>query len=371
MAVWMPASVLLNCLAAAEIATGRSRIAALRPTVLNASVMTGIVLVRRSPGKLLFLRAFRPVLQWAWVWGVWTLWREGELSRQGLRAAGSWRRVPEFFGRLRPLFALPFAEQGQLWIERVVASGFAGDVASIDYARTLTDSALLLISQPVGLGVLSSHFRQHARARIEAIACPVLAVALPAAAFLVVFAPDIVWLVFYRGAFTETAVALTSQALRGIAFGLWASTLGWILLRTLNSTGRNARAAFILVAAYAANPLVNLGTAGIQEATGLGHPDHRPGRDGAQPRPAHRHRARTGLPASALLSHHGGARTGRRDVAARMADSRELAGALHRVLAGGLLCLLCIALEVVVLMPAACQAAIRLICTRISITRTT
>jgi putative peptidoglycan lipid II flippase len=196
-------------------------------------------------------------------------------------------------------------------------------------------------------------------------------VALPTAAFVVVFAPEIVWLVFYRGAFTETAVALTSQALRGIAFGLWASTLGWILLRTLNCTGRNARAAFILVTAYAANMIVNLTTAGIQEATGLG--------------PLIIGLGETARSLVLLIGTVFALDCRRRlfflimvalGPAALMLllgwqIHQEVAGALHRMLAGGLLCLLCIALEVAVLMPAACQAGIRLICSRISITRTT
>ncbi len=46
---------------------------------------------------------------------------------------------------------------------------------------------------------------------------------------------------------TEAGVVLTSQALRGIAVGLWAATLGLILMRVLNSTGRNVLAASILV----------------------------------------------------------------------------------------------------------------------------
>ena len=86
MAVWMPASVLLNCLSAAEIATGRSRIAALRPTVLNASVMTGIVLYAVT-GKLIFLPVlFALSFNVLGIWGVWTLWREGALDPKGLRA---------------------------------------------------------------------------------------------------------------------------------------------------------------------------------------------------------------------------------------------------------------------------------------------
>ena len=65
-------------------------------------------------------------------------------------------------------------------------------------------------------------------------------------------------LIFARGAFDETAVLLTSGALRGIAMGLWATTLGMILLRFLNNAGRNGHAALILAAAYAANGLLNL-----------------------------------------------------------------------------------------------------------------
>ena len=72
------------------------------------------------------------------------------------------------------------------------------------------------------------------------------------------FAEDIVSLVFARGAFNETAVTLTGGALRGIALGLWAATLGMILLRFLNNAGRNGRAALILASAYAVNALLNL-----------------------------------------------------------------------------------------------------------------
>jgi putative peptidoglycan lipid II flippase len=72
------------------------------------------------------------------------------------------------------------------------------------------------------------------------------------------FAPEIVRLVFLRGAFNEHALFLTSQALRGIALGLWAATLGWILIRILNGAGRNFAAAAIIVSAYLVNIVVNL-----------------------------------------------------------------------------------------------------------------
>ena len=85
MALWMPSSVFLNCLSAAEIATGRSRIAALRPAVLNVSVMTGIVLYAAT-GTLSFLPIFFAVsFNALGAWSAWTLAREGALDPKGLR----------------------------------------------------------------------------------------------------------------------------------------------------------------------------------------------------------------------------------------------------------------------------------------------
>jgi putative peptidoglycan lipid II flippase len=55
-----------------------------------------------------------------------------------------------------------------------------------------------------------------------------------------------------------------------MSVGLWAATLGWVLLRILNSTYRNTMVAVILVAAYSANVAVNLATASIQETSGAG-----------------------------------------------------------------------------------------------------
>jgi putative peptidoglycan lipid II flippase len=88
--------------------------------------------------------------------------------------------------------------------------------------------------------------------------------------FLVIFAGDIVGLVFFRDAFGEEAVLLTSRTLRGIAFGLWAATLAWILIRILNGAGRNAQAALIIVSAYAVNIAVNLLCSHMQIAGGSG-----------------------------------------------------------------------------------------------------
>jgi putative peptidoglycan lipid II flippase len=81
---------------------------------------------------------------------------------------------------------------------------------------------------------------------------------LPICVFLIAFAPDIVRIVFARGAFDEIAISLTSDAMRGICVGLWAATLGMILLRHLNNDGRNRAAALLLVSSFAGAMLFNV-----------------------------------------------------------------------------------------------------------------
>jgi putative peptidoglycan lipid II flippase len=87
-----------------------------------------------------------------------------------------------------------------------------------------------------------------------------LATIVPASVFLFIFSTDIVRLIFYRGAFGDHGLAMTSHALSGISIGLWASTLGWILLRFLNNIGRNKTTVVILLSSFVANFLFNYST---------------------------------------------------------------------------------------------------------------
>jgi len=267
MAFWMPASVLLNCLCAGEIAMGRSRIAALRPTFLNISIMAGIGLYLATDNLLCLPISFAVSFNVLAAWAIVSLAREGLLSRKGLslRLILSVARV--YFRRLRPLMGQPFTEQGQVWIERLIASSFAvGTIASIDYARTLTDCAVLLISQPLGLVILSRGLSDKSQQAASALASALLALFVPASVCLFFFAHEVVDVVFARGAFDARAVDMTAAALQGISVGLWAATLGWVLLRLLNNAGRNGRAAAILTAAYSANALVNILAMNVPES---------------------------------------------------------------------------------------------------------
>ncbi len=368
MALGMPASAMINVLAAGEIALGRTRLTNIRASLLNIAVLMGIALLTVSGSSHTLAWSFAIAFNGLGAWGLFTMWREGVLSFRGLTLASVVEAGREFLRRLRPLLALPVAEQGNVWVERLLASRLAtGAVASLDYARTLTESALLLISQPVGLAVLSSHPPKDPAAQVESIARPILALAVPASMFLVMFATDIVRLVFFRGAFNEHALLLTSQALRGIAMGLWASTLGWILIRILNGAGRNFAAAVIIVTAYTVNIAVNLLTSYLPGAADSGT-------------------LLLGLGETArgivLLAGVVLALDSRRKLlfliflasfpAALMAFlgwqvHQEFTATLPRLFAGGVAYLVCVALALVLLMPASCVAAFARVRRRIKI----
>lgn len=261
MALAIPASVVSSCLSSVEISIGRSRITALRASVQNVGIMIGIGLMALTGHPLWIAWGFVGALNLIAGYGLWSLWRVGALDPRGVRPSAMWEAGGVFLGRVRPLLAIPLADQGNILLERFLASAAGtGTLASLDYARTLTESALFLVSQPIGYVVLTKDAGEATtvRARVEAIAGPMLALAIPASVFLAVFASDIVRLVFARGAFNEEAVLLTAGALRGIALGLWAATLGWVLIRIVNAAGRNGAAAVVLGTAYAANALFNV-----------------------------------------------------------------------------------------------------------------
>jgi len=262
MALGMPASVLVNVLAAGEIALGRTRLTNIRASILNVAVLVGVGLIAATGYFRALAWSFPAAFYLIAIWGLVTLGREGAISFRSLSLRAVLASTREFFHRLRPILTMPIAEQANIWIERLLASRVGtGAVASLDYARSLTESALVLVSQPVGLAVLSNDKPKELGEQIESIARPILALAVPSSAFLFMFAPDIVRLVFFRGAFNEEALVLTSQALQGISCGLWAATLGWILIRILNGAGRNFVAAGIIVIAYLGNIGINLLTA--------------------------------------------------------------------------------------------------------------
>lgn len=260
----VPASIVSSALGAVGLACGRPGPSALRSVWQNLGVLAGLagLVATGDPLALAwgFVAGFHAVL----LHGLVELLRHRALAVRGLawadlRAAGG-----PYLRRGAPLLPAPLLAQGCEAVERLLASGMAtGTLGALGYARTLTETALYLVGQPVGHAVLAAGAREGAalRAQARALADPLLALGLPTSALLALFAPELVAVVFGGGAFDAGAVAATAAILRGAALGLWASTLGWVLLRPLNAAGRNGAAAGALAAAFGANVLVVAGLA--------------------------------------------------------------------------------------------------------------
>lgn len=259
MTLAMPASVLIAFFGCVEIALGRSRMTSIRASVQNVSVLAGIGVMSWTGEVIAIAWAFTAGLILVALYGLVVLWREGELSPFDARVGSGIEAVTVFFRRARPLLIQPLAEQGNTLLERLLASALAvGTMASLDYARTITETVYYAVSQPVGYVVLGQEKAADLRDRVRVLCSPILHLALPTSAFVVTFATDITALVFGRGAFKAEAITSTALAMQGIGVGLWATTLGWILLRMLNAERRNVTAAKILACAYAANMAVNV-----------------------------------------------------------------------------------------------------------------
>lgn len=272
MSLALPASTMSSVVSSIEIALGRSRIAAARASIQNVGMMGGIAVMAWTGQPLAIAWGFAISFNVVAVYGVVTLAREGAITLQGVRPAMLAEVGIAFWRRFRPLLGIPVAEQGNILVERMLASGIAvGALASLDYARTLTETAFFLVSQPLGYVVLTraAGRQQDLRGEVERISTRLLALGLPLSIFIMLFATDIVTVVFARGAFGAEAIHLTAGAMTGIAAGLWAAMLGWVLVRLLNATGRHGMAAIVVVSAYGANALFNvlvvprLGTLGL------------------------------------------------------------------------------------------------------------
>lgn len=273
MALVAPALTLLACLAATELSLGRSRVVVLRAAAQNIGVMIGIGVMALNGDVRALAWGFVAGNYAVMVYGGVRLWREGEISLAGIRPGPMLEAGRTFFGHARPLLAIPLAEQAHQFIERLLASRLAtGTLASVDYARTLSETAQYLVSLPLGYAMLSRDAggRSVTRERADAIIAPMLALLLPATIFLALFAPDIVRTLLARGAFGDAAVVSTTAALRGISAGLWAATLGWVLLSMVTAQGRGRAALAVMVLGYGMNILVNMTLAPALGPAGIG-----------------------------------------------------------------------------------------------------
>lgn len=173
------------------------------------------------------------------------------------------------------LFAL--CRQSQVLIERFLASALpSGAISGLNYAQKVAQIPMTLslmlctVTFPVVARALADGDVKRARTRIERDLVLASCLVLLGASVVISCAPQIVGLLFERGAFTPRDTAVTAGILRVYAVGLLGQTLVGVLIRSYFSTGRptwypiGAMAAGLL-----ATFLIGAGTAGSWGAPGI------------------------------------------------------------------------------------------------------
>ncbi|MGY4994263.1 murein biosynthesis integral membrane protein MurJ [Streptomyces sp. 900105245] len=141
------------------------------------------------------------------------------------------------------LFAL--GRQSQVLIERFLASGLpAGAISHLNYAQKVAQIPMTLstmlctVTFPVVARALAEGDTERARARVERDLAVAAAVVLLGTAAVIACAPQLIGLLFQRGAFTAADTAATAAVMRVYAFGLLGQTLTGVLIRSYFSAGR-------------------------------------------------------------------------------------------------------------------------------------
>lgn len=240
----IPAYGLSAIFALILVTHGRVGAQSLRPALQSVGLLAGTLLAITT-GHIALLAS-----------GFVAAWVVYALMTGGICWSGGYFKTPQGFSftvagkflladgrRVLPLLPLPIIIQASILIERFFAS--LGDeelLASVDYARTVSDSVMSLIAVPLGVlgltrlsGLRASDFR---RVMLRAVNVTLLSVPLMGA-LIVVFAPDIISLIYERGAFDSAAVTVTSQVLMGQSVLLVAQVLGYFLVRATMAEGRN------------------------------------------------------------------------------------------------------------------------------------
>ncbi|MEV7035554.1 lipid II flippase MurJ [Streptomyces sp. NPDC093272] len=141
------------------------------------------------------------------------------------------------------LFAL--CRQSQVLIERFLASHLhSGAISHLNYAQKVAQipmsMSLMLctVTFPVVARALAEGDTERARRRVERDLSVAASVVLLGTAVVVACAPQLIHLLFQRGAFTAADTAATAGVMRVYAFGLLGQTMVGVLVRSYFSAGR-------------------------------------------------------------------------------------------------------------------------------------
>ncbi|PSM43574.1 murein biosynthesis protein MurJ [Streptomyces dioscori] len=144
-----------------------------------------------------------------------------------------------------PVLLFALCRQSQVLIERYLASNLpSGAISHLNYAQKVAQIPMTLslmlctVTFPVLAQALAEGDTERARNRVEHDVSVAACIVLLGAAAVFACAPQIIELLFQRGAFTAQDTAATATVMRVYSVGLLGHTLVGALVRTYFSAGR-------------------------------------------------------------------------------------------------------------------------------------
>jgi putative peptidoglycan lipid II flippase len=160
------------------------------------------------------------------------------LRNVGLPRRISFYRSAVTFGAFAPLAVYTLSRQAQVFVERFLGSHLEpGTISHLNYAQKIAQLPMLVallvctVTFPTLARNVAAQQIAAARARLEEDLRTVTALIVVAAAYLVVFAPEIIGMLLQHGAFTATDTAATAAIMRVYAFGLFGHAMVGVLCR--------------------------------------------------------------------------------------------------------------------------------------------
>ncbi|MEU9197707.1 murein biosynthesis integral membrane protein MurJ [Streptomyces hundungensis] len=178
---------------------------------------------------------------------LWRGWRRREAVPALPAARGPAGKTPRAlrFALVAPVVVFALSRQTQVLIERFLAAPLpAGAISHLNYAQKVAQMPMVLslmlctVTFPVIARALAAGDTERARRRVESDLIVAGTIVLLGASVVVACAPEIIQLLFQRGAFTAHDTAATAAVMRVYALGLLGQTLVGVLARSYFSEAR-------------------------------------------------------------------------------------------------------------------------------------
>ncbi len=259
MAVGVPFYVVSSLYSYLAVANNSYLLASVRPAIQSIGMICGISFAFYLDNVTLIAWGFTGAYMFFFAFGAKELLKKNLLhfSLQDTNLI-----LNDFWKLVRPLLLLPVMLQGNIIIERIISSYMGIEVvASVEYAKFITETGIVLLAAPlglVGLSTLSKLETHEIREKLLQIIPLVLILTVPTSLFLVIHSELIVSLIFKRGAFTQDDVLLTQSVLIGLSIGFWAQVASYVMIKALNAHHRNREVVIFMAVALITNALFNI-----------------------------------------------------------------------------------------------------------------